>query len=71
VLGGKAFGEAGPYERLIGKAYFAVDPKLAANKIVADIDKAPRNAAGLVEFSARHLHIEAARRGSGQRGGAV
>src|SRR6266404_8195520 len=52
VLGGKAFGEAGPYERLIGKAYFAVDPKLAANKIIADIDKAPRNASGLVEFSA-------------------
>jgi len=26
VLGGKSFGTAGPYERLVGKAYFQVDP---------------------------------------------
>src|SRR6266702_852681 len=51
VLGGKSFGSAGPYERMIGKAFFAVDPKLAANKIICDIDKAPRNDEGLVEFS--------------------
>src|SRR2546423_6141179 len=51
VLAGKAFGAAGPYERLIGRAYFAVDPKLPANQIVTDIDKAPRNDSGLVEFS--------------------
>ena len=48
VLAGKAFGAAGPYERLVGKAYFSVDPKLAANKIISDIDKAPRNDSGLV-----------------------
>src|SRR5690349_12736803 len=52
VLNGKSFGSAGPYERVTGKAYFAVDPNLAANKIIADIDKAPRNGAGKVEFSA-------------------
>ena len=52
VLGGKSFGAAGPYERLIGKAYFAVDPANAANRIISDIDKAPRNEKGLVEFSA-------------------
>jgi len=40
-----------PYERLIGRAYFAVDPANAANRIITDIDKAPRNAAGKVEFS--------------------
>jgi len=39
------------YEQITGKVYFAVDPKLPANQIVADIDKAPKNAAGLVEFS--------------------
>ena len=52
VLDGKAFASAGPYERIVGKAYFAVDPNLPANKIVADIAKAPRNQDGLVEFSA-------------------
>lgn len=40
------------YERITGRVYFAVDPKLAANRIIADIDLAPRNAQGLVEFSA-------------------
>jgi hypothetical protein len=52
VLAGKSFGSAGPYERLIGKAYFAVDPKNAANRIISDIDNAPRDEHGLVGFSA-------------------
>lgn len=39
------------YERLTGKVYFAVDPKLAANHVIRDIDHAPTNAKGLVEFS--------------------
>ncbi len=52
VADGKAFGAAGPYERITGKAYFAADPKAAANRIVADIDKAPRNEDGLVEYAA-------------------
>jgi hypothetical protein len=40
------------YERVVGKIHFAVDPKLAANRIIVDIDLAPRNAQGLVEFTA-------------------
>jgi len=40
------------YERIAGKVYFAVDPKLPANRAIADVELAPRNAAGLVEFSA-------------------
>jgi hypothetical protein len=40
------------YERIVGKIHFAVDPKLAANRIIADIDLAPRNQQGLVEFTA-------------------
>lgn len=51
VLDGRSFGPTGPYERIIGKAYFAVDPSLPANKIITDVDKAPRNDKGLVEFS--------------------
>ena len=39
------------YEEIIGKVYFAVDPALAHNKIIVDLDRAPRNAQGLVEFS--------------------
>jgi len=51
VLAGKAFGSAGPYEKLAGTIHFAVDPRHPANRIITDLDKAPRNAAGLVEFS--------------------
>ena len=49
---GKSFASAGPYERIVGKAYFAVDPNLPANKIITDIAKAPRGADGMVKFSA-------------------
>ena len=52
VLGGKSFGTVGPYEKLSGKVYFAIDPKNPRNKIIADLDKAPKNAQGRVEFSA-------------------
>ena len=34
---GKSYGSAGPYERIAAKAYFAIDPKLAANRIISDI----------------------------------
>jgi Alpha/beta hydrolase domain len=51
LLGGRAFGDAGAYEKISGKIFFAVDPTLPANRIVTDLDKAPRNARGLVEFS--------------------
>jgi hypothetical protein len=45
-------GAAGAYERVVGKVHFAIDPTVAANRVISDIDLAPRNAAGLVEFSA-------------------
>ncbi len=42
----------GGYEKLAGTARFAVDPKLAANKIISDVQYGPLNGKGLVEFSA-------------------
>ena len=50
LAGGKWFGLAGPYEKIVGTIYFAVDPDNSANRIVTDIALAPRNADGLVEF---------------------
>jgi hypothetical protein len=58
VLAGKSFGNAGAYEKLAGKIYFAVDPKNSANRIIVDIDKAPRNTAGKVEFSSDFYMIK-------------
>lgn len=52
VLEGKRFGLAGEYEVITGKAYFAVDPKSTANATITDLELAPRNSAGEVEFAA-------------------
>ena len=41
----------GPYERLVGRVYYAVDPKLAANRGITDLALAPTNSEGKVEFS--------------------
>ena len=50
VAGGMSYGLAGPYERITGTIYFAVDPDNEANRVVTDIDLAPRNRDGKVEF---------------------
>ena len=67
VLNGQPFGPAGPYEKIAGTIVFAVDPALPANRIVADLAKAPRNAAGKVEFSSDFFLIKPKRieRGNG------
>jgi len=43
--------EGSGYEKIAGTVYFAVNPSDPRNAIIVDVDKAPRNAAGLVEFS--------------------
>jgi hypothetical protein len=49
--GGMEFGETGAYERLDGRAYFEVDPNDHLNAVIVNLDRAPRNARGMVEFS--------------------
>jgi hypothetical protein len=51
VLDGKSFGRTGSYEVLVGTVHFAIDPEHPTNQIITDVDKAPRNAQGSVEFS--------------------
>jgi hypothetical protein len=50
--------DAGTHERLIGRVYFAVDPDLPANRGIADLSLAPRNASGKVEFSSDLLFFQ-------------
>ncbi|HTO99697.1 MAG TPA: alpha/beta hydrolase domain-containing protein, partial [Myxococcales bacterium] len=50
-VGGAAWGSVGPYERLTGTAYMEADPRDPLNAVIVDIDKAPKNARGMVEFS--------------------
>ena len=68
VLGGRAFGAAGPYEKLVGKVDFAFDPNLPANDIVVDLKLAPRDARGMVEASADFYMLKPAdpRKGNGR-----
>jgi len=51
VANGQWFGAAGPYEKIAGTVYFELDPLDARNRVIADLDLAPRNARGRVEFS--------------------
>ena len=49
---GQHFGDVGEFEQLDGRVNFAVDPSDPANGLITDLGLAPKNAAGLVEFSA-------------------
>jgi len=49
ILDGRPFGRSGPYEKIVGKVYFTFDPSNPMNARIIDLDKAPRNAEGLVE----------------------
>jgi len=49
---GASFGNAGQYEALSGRAFGELDPKDPRNAIIQDIALAPRNARGMVEYSA-------------------
>ena len=61
---GTSFGTAGAYEKLRGRAFFALDPEAAANAAIADLKLAPRRADGRIVFTADFLMLrptEAAR----------
>src|SRR5579863_3211295 len=49
---GQSFGEAGRYEWLRGHAYGELDPKDPLNTVITDLQFAPRNARGFVEYTA-------------------
>ena len=44
-------GRVGPYEKLRGKAFGEVDPDDPRNAVITDLELAPRNARGKVEYS--------------------
>jgi len=61
---GTAFGSSGAYERVRGTFKSEIDPADARNKVIVNIEKAPRNAAGRVEYEAEFYllrPVEAAR----------
>src|ERR1700674_3309782 len=75
---GRSFGSVGTYDRIVARATIAVSPDDPHNTIIVDLDRAPRNAQGLVEAVTdveilrptvaangnRHLFYEALNRGN-------
>ena len=52
VFNGQAFGAVGPYEEIRGTATGELDPTDPRNAVITDINLAPRNANGKVEYTA-------------------
>lgn len=65
---GMAFGTTGPYEKLRGKLYGEVDPAHPLNAGIVNIEKAPRNPLGMVEYVTNFLMLKPVdmRRGNGK-----
>jgi hypothetical protein len=51
VFGGTAFGTAGQYELLTGTAYGELDPHAPGNAVIVNVNSAPLNAKGHVEYN--------------------
>src|SRR3989475_6432391 len=51
TFGGFSWPGVGQYEKLVGKAFGEVNPADRRNAVIVDIDLAPRNANGNVEYS--------------------
>ena len=51
TFGGLSFGSVGQYEKLRGAAFGELDPSDPRNAVITDIELAPRNDRGMVEYS--------------------
>src|SRR3954452_2128619 len=49
---GESFRSAGTYERITGRVFGELDPRDRRNAVITDLDLAPRNARGMVEYVA-------------------
>jgi hypothetical protein len=52
AYGGESFGRAGTYERITGRVFGELDPGDRRNAVITDLDLAPRDARGMVEYVA-------------------
>ena len=64
---GHAFGTAGAYERVKGTFKGELDPADPRNQVIVNLDKAPRNAAGRVEYEADFFMLRPADGARGNR----
>jgi hypothetical protein len=64
---GRVFGTVGSYERVVARATVALSPSDPHNTIIVDLDRAPRNAQGLVEATADIEILRPANAANGNR----
>ena len=67
AFAGRSFGAVGPYEKITARATIGVDPADRRNSIVVDVDRAPRNANGLVEAVSNVIILRPADQAKGNR----
>jgi len=58
AFGGASYGSAGQYETIAGRVYGELDPNDRHNTIINDIDLAPQNAGGKVEYMATFFLVK-------------
>jgi hypothetical protein len=58
AFAGASFGAAGQYETIAGRAFGELDPKDPRNTIITDLQLAPRNARGRVEYMATFFIVK-------------
>ncbi|NNL86160.1 MAG: hypothetical protein HKP27_10930, partial [Myxococcales bacterium] len=51
AFAGASFGSVGRYEKITGRFHGEVDPKHSLNQVIVNLDRAPVNASGRVEYS--------------------
>ena len=68
AFGGASFGSAGAYEILAGTAYGELDPRAPGNAGIVNLNRAPLNAKGHVEYSVDFMVLKPvdAKKGNGR-----
>jgi alpha/beta hydrolase family protein len=67
TFGGTSFGAVGRYEKLIGRVTGEVDPNDPRNAVIVDIQNAPKNGRGMVEYSTDILILRPINASKGSR----
>ena len=58
AFGGASYGAVGQYETIAGRAFGELDPNDRRNSIITDLQLAPRNARGKVEYAATFFIVK-------------
>src|SRR5262245_13300528 len=58
AFNGQVFGDAGQYETIAGRVFGEIDPLDHRHRIINDIDLAPKNANGNVEYEATFFLVK-------------